>query len=187
MAQGADVVTFSGDKLLGGPQAGIVLGRKEIVERGRRNPLLRALRIDKLTLAALEATLRLYLDEGKAMEEIPVLRMISLPLPLLRRRAQRLKRLILRSTQDLEVEVVRDNSRVGGGAFPVHELPTWAVAVRVKGGDVEELEEGLRKGEPPVVARIAEDRVLLDLRTITEEELPIVAQVLRKAVQNLKA
>ncbi len=187
LAQGADVVTFSGDKLLGGPQAGIVLGRKEIVERVRRNPLLRALRIDKLTLAALEATLRLYLDEGKAMEEIPVLRMISLPLPLLRRRAQRLKRLILRSTQDLEVEVVRDNSRVGGGAFPVHELPTWAVAVRVKGGDVEELEEGLRKGEPPVVARIAEDRVLLDLRTITEEELPIVAQVLRKAVQNLKA
>ncbi len=187
LAQGADVVTFSGDKLLGGPQAGIVLGRKEIVERVRRNPLLRALRIDKLTLAALEATLRLYLDEGKAMEEIPVLRMISLPLPLLRRRAQRLKRLILRSTRDLEVEVVRDNSRVGGGAFPVHELPTWAVAVRVKGGDVEGLEEGLRKGEPPVVARIAEDRVLLDLRTIAEEELPIVAQALRKAVQNLKA
>ncbi len=128
---GVDVVTFSGDKLLGGPQAGIILGRKEIIAECRKNPLTRALRVDKMTLAVLEATLRLYRDERQALEKVPTLRMIALPLTTIEERAQHLASLIreVDPQHRLQVQVQQSSSQVGGGALPGQDLPTYAVAV----------------------------------------------------------
>jgi len=182
LARGADVVTFSGDKLLGGPQAGIILGKREIVEEVRKNPLTRALRIDKLTLAALEATLFAYLDEEVALEEVPALRMLTTPLEVLKKRARRLQRLIRKASLRVDAELVREASQVGGGAFPFQDLPTWAVAVRPLDISLEAFEEGLRLGDPPVVVRISGDRVLFDARTIADDELPLVAEAVTRVL-----
>ena len=157
LAEGADLVCFSGDKLLGGPQAGIVVGRAELVERLRRHPLQRALRADKLTLAALEGTLGLYLDPGRAEREVPVLRMLHEPAESVRARAERL-------AKATGGEVEETVARVGGGALPLAELPSFACAVE------EELAAGLRAGDPPVVGVIRDGRLLLDCRTLTDEE-----------------
>ncbi len=180
---GADLVTFSGDKLLGGPQAGIILGRKDLIEAIRKNPLARALRVDKLTLSALEGTLWAYRSKEGAFSEIPHLRMITLKEGELKRRAQRLKRLIQKEAPHVEAKVLRESSRIGGGSFPLAELPTWAVALKAKGLSAQELEARLRSGDPPVVARVSEDHVILDPRTIPEEEIFIVAQAVGKAVR----
>jgi len=157
LAAGADIVCFSGDKLLGGPQAGIVVGRAEAVERLRRHPLQRALRIDKLSLAALEGTLALYLDPGRARREIPVLRMLDEPAERVRARAQRL-------AEAVGGEVEQTVGRVGGGALPLLELESFACAVE------EELAAPLRSGEPPVVGIVRDGRLLLDCRTLTDAE-----------------
>jgi L-seryl-tRNA(Ser) seleniumtransferase len=159
---GADLVCFSGDKLLGGPQAGIIAGRAELVERLRRHPLQRALRADKLTLAALEATLALYLDPELAAREVPVLRMLAEPVETVRARAQRLADLV---GGDVEPTV----GRVGGGALPLTELPSFACAVE------EELAPRLRETEPPVIGVVRDGRCLLDCRTLRDEELDGVA------------
>jgi L-seryl-tRNA(Ser) seleniumtransferase len=159
---GADLVCFSGDKLLGGPQAGIIVGRAELVERLRRHPLQRALRADKLTLAALEATLALYLDPELAAREVPVLRMLAEPLETVRARAQRLASLV---GGDVEPTV----GRVGGGALPLTELPSFACAVE------EELASRLRETEPPVIGVVRDGRCLLDCRTIADDEVDEVA------------
>lgn len=172
---GADVITFSGDKLLGGPQTGIILGRRPIVDRIKINPLNRALRIDKLTLAALERTLLYYLDEEEAIREIPTLRMITASATSLRRKASRLLRLLRRHEPPAEISIVRGVSRVGGGALPIQELPTWTVAIAPHHGSVEALEEALRHGSPPIVARIADDHLILDVRTIQNDEFALVA------------
>ena len=163
LAAGADLVCFSGDKLLGGPQAGIVVGRAELVERLRRHPLQRALRADKLTLAALEATLALYLDPGLAEREIPVLRMLSEPVEAVRARAKRLADLV-------GGEVEETVGRVGGGALPLAELPSFACAVE------EELAAALRDADPPVVALVRDGRCLLDCRAIADDEIDDVAR-----------
>jgi len=165
---GADLVTFSGDKLLGGPQAGVVVGRADLVERLRRHPLQRALRADKLTLAALEGTLALVLDPAAAAAEIPVLRMFHEPLEQVRVRAERLAELV-------GGEVEGTVSRVGGGALPLAELPSAACAVE------EELAEALRHGEPPVVGLVRDGRTLLDCRTLTDAEVEVVAAAVRAA------
>ena len=157
LAAGADIVCFSGDKLLGGPQAGIVVGRAEAVERLRRHPLQRALRIDKLSLAALEGTLALYLDPGRARREIPVLRMLDEPAERVRARAQRL-------AEAVGGEAEQTVGRVGGGALPLLELESFACAVE------EELAAPLRSGEPPVVGIVRDGRLLLDCRTLTDAE-----------------
>jgi L-seryl-tRNA(Ser) seleniumtransferase len=159
LARGADLVCFSGDKLLGGPQAGIVLGRAELVEKLRRHPLQRALRADKLTLAALEGTLLLYLD---APERIPVLRMLREDAESVRARAERLAT----SAGGAVEETV---ARVGGGALPLAELPSYACAVE------EELAAPLRAGTPPVVGIVRDGKLLLDCRTLRDEELEEVA------------
>ena len=159
---GADLVCFSGDKLLGGPQAGIIVGRAELVEQLRRHPLQRALRADKLTLAALEATLALYLDPELAAREVPVLRMLAEPLDTVRARAQRLASLV---GGDVEPTV----GRVGGGALPLTELPSFACSVE------EELAPRLRNAEPPVIGLVRDGRFLLDCRTIAEDEVDEVA------------
>jgi L-seryl-tRNA(Ser) seleniumtransferase len=165
---GADLVCFSGDKLLGGPQAGIIVGRAELVERLRRHPLQRALRADKLTLAALEATLALYLDPELAAREVPVLRMLAETLETVRARAQRLASLV---GGDVEPTV----GRVGGGALPLTELPSFACAVE------EELASRLRETEPPVIGVVRDGRCLLDCRTLREEELDDVAAAVAAA------
>ncbi len=182
---GVDVVTFSGDKLLGAPQAGIIVGRRELVERIRQNPLNRALRIDKLTLAGLEATLRLYLDERLAVEKIPVLGMILKSPEKVKREAHRLKRLLSRAgLPGFSFAVVPTVCRTGGGALPVADLPSYAVAVNSERFSAEELHERLRVGEPPVVGRIEEDRFLLEVRTIFPEEFPLVVKALKRLVNH---
>ena len=156
---GADLVCFSGDKLLGGPQAGVVVGRADLVERLRRHPLHRALRADKLTLAALEGTLALYLD---APDEIPVVRMLREPAEEVRARAERLAAAV-------GGEIEETVARAGGGALPLAEVPSWACAVE------EELAARLRAGDPPVVAIVRDGRTLLDCRTLSDAEADEVA------------
>ncbi|MBI4240724.1 MAG: L-seryl-tRNA(Sec) selenium transferase [Candidatus Rokubacteria bacterium] len=183
VAAEVDVVTFSGDKLLGGPQAGIVVGRAGLVERLKRNPLNRALRIDKLTLAALEATLYAY-EAGTARETLPVLRMLTEPLPSVHRRAKRLLRGLSPVTQRaLGARLVEERAQVGGGALPMVELPT--VAVALTGRPAEELDRALRTGDPPVIARILEDRLLLDCRTVQTAEVPLLARALSRLAERL--
>jgi L-seryl-tRNA(Ser) seleniumtransferase len=165
LAAGADLVTFSGDKLLGGPQAGIVVGRADLVERLRRHPLQRALRADKLTIAALEGTLALYLD---APERIPVLRMLRETADDVRERASRLAELV---DGALEETI----ARVGGGALPLAEIPSFACAVE------ESLAAPLRRGEPPVVGIVRDGRLLLDCRTLADAEVDEVAAAVRAA------
>jgi L-seryl-tRNA(Ser) seleniumtransferase len=165
---GVDLVCFSGDKLLGGPQAGIVLGRGELVERLRRHPLQRALRADKLTLAALEATLALYLDPDLAVREVPVLRMLAEPVETVRTRARRLAKLV-------GGEVEATVGRVGGGALPLTELPSFACAVE------EELAPMLRDADPPVIGVVRDGRCLLDCRTVRDDEVDEVAAAVAAA------
>ena len=181
LAAGADLVTFSGDKMLGGPQAGVIVGRRELVERLRRHPLARALRVDKMTLAALEATLRLYLDEAAAVSKIPALRMISASEALLARRASKLARLIRRRNPRLQAKVVDSAGRVGGGALPTVELPGKAVALTHPELSAAELEERLRGQEPPLIGRIERDTLLLDVRTLEEADLSLAAEVVARA------
>jgi L-seryl-tRNA(Ser) seleniumtransferase len=163
LAAGADLVCFSGDKLLGGPQAGIVVGRAELVERLRKHPLQRALRADKLTLAALEGTLSLYLDPERARSEIPVLRMLREDVASVRARAERLAKAVGGEVEDTV-------GRVGGGALPLAELPSFACAVG------EALAEPLRLGDPPVVGVLRDGRLLLDCRTLSDAEADQVAE-----------
>ncbi len=165
LSAGADLVCFSGDKLLGGPQSGIVVGRGELVERLRRHPLQRALRADKLTLAALEGTLRLALETP---DEVPVLRMLREPAESVRARAERLAALV-------GGEVEETIARAGGGALPLAELPSYACAVE------ENLADALRAGDPPVVGIVRDGRLLLDCRTLTDGEVDEVAAAIAAA------
>ncbi|NWG01415.1 MAG: L-seryl-tRNA(Sec) selenium transferase [Syntrophaceae bacterium] len=183
---GADAVTFSGDKLLGGPQAGIILGKKKWLDLFKNNPLNRALRIDKLTLAALESTLLLYIDEKKAMEEIPTLRMLSLDTKKLKRKGKRLwKRLSGLTDKGMTIALKEDVSQVGGGALPLQELPTLVVAIKPFGFSVNHLEEKLRKGEPPIISRISKEELILDMRTVIDEEIPLLAVGIKNALNHL--
>jgi L-seryl-tRNA(Ser) seleniumtransferase len=168
LTAGADLVCFSGDKLLGGPQAGIVVGRADLVDRLQRHPLQRALRADKLTLAALEGTLGLYLEPERALLEVPVLRMLNEPIETVHARAERLA-----ATVGGEIE--ETVARVGGGALPLAELPSAACAVE------ESLAEPLRTGEPPVVGVLRDGRLLLDCRTLTDAEAGEVATAVAAA------
>ena len=180
---GVDAVTISGDKLLGGPQAGIILGKKKILDLFKINPLTRALRIDKLTLAALESTLLLYFDEKKAMEEIPTLRMLSLDTKRLKKRGKRLlKRLSGVTNKKIAFTLKEDVSQVGGGALPLQELPTLVVAIKPLEVSVNSLEENLRKGEPPIVCRISKEELILDMRTVFDEEIPMLAAGIENAL-----
>lgn len=177
VADGADIVCFSGDKLLGGPQAGVIVGKKPLIDAMKKNQLARALRIDKLTLATLEATLRAYL-EGTAEREIPTLRMVSQSWDILADRAAALASLIRERAVGCAVDVVEEYGQVGGGAVPGQMLPSYIVALQPKDISVNELEKRLRLGEPPIIARISKDRLLLDVRTLLEtDELIIVERV----------
>jgi L-seryl-tRNA(Ser) seleniumtransferase len=168
LEKGADLVCCSGDKLLGGPQAGLIVGRSDLVDRLRRHPLQRALRADKLTLAALEGTLGLFFDPEQAQREVPALRMLAEETEMVRARAERLAALA-------GGEVEETVARVGGGALPLAELPSFACAVE------EELAAELRAGDPPVVAIVRDGRTLLDCRTLTDAEADEVAEAVTAA------
>ena len=174
LAGGADLVSFSGDKLLGGPQAGILAGRPDLVARLRRNPMYRALRLDKLILEALETTLRSLLFE--CWDKVPALRMIRTPAEEIRRRAER----VLAGLPGIAAEIMRGESLIGGGSTPEQSLETWLVAIAAP--DVVALEQRLRSAEPPVIARIERNLLLLDLRTVFPEEEAELTEALRLAL-----
>ena len=177
LASGVDAVAFSGDKLLGGPQAGILLGRRDAIAACRKDPLARAVRADKFTLAALEATLTLYRDPERARVEIPVLRMLTQDVTQIRQRAE-----ALHTGVGKEAEVIEGESEVGGGSFPGAKLKTWLVAIHPQSLPPNTLAERLRGGAPPIVARVADDRVVLDPRTILPDELETVTRAVRAAL-----
>jgi L-seryl-tRNA(Ser) seleniumtransferase len=182
VAAGVDVVTFSGDKLLGGPQAGIIVGKNNWIDRIKKNPITRALRIDKLTLAALESTLRHYRNIDREIDSIPTLRMITLPFGHTETRAKELAKL-LENTGDprMSVYLIDVFSRPGGGAFPLLKLPSKGVGVKVQGISANAVEKEMRSNEIPIIGRIEEDRFIMDLRTIQDDELPII----KKAFDNM--
>ncbi len=179
--QGVDIVTFSGDKLLGGPQAGIILGRKDVVEAIKKNPLNRALRIDKLTLLALEETLRMYRDERTLLREIPTLRMIGQPYKSLAKKAERLLKLVGKlKTGNFSLELADGNSRPGGGALPLSELPSRMLCMVPGKLSCQFMETWLRSYDTPVIGRVEKETVLLDVRTIQDRELKVVADAIRE-------
>lgn len=181
LAQGADLVSFSGDKLLGGPQAGIILGRRDLIERIRTNPLNRALRIDKMTLAALEATLEIYREPEKVLREIPTLEMITRPYEKLRRQAQSLvRKLRALKLERLKVRAVDGVSRVGGGALPLAAPPSKLLQIEVEGLSATQLEKKLRGSEIPVICRMEDGRLLMDVRTLTGDDDKVIAGTLAR-------
>lgn len=188
VAVGVDVVTFSGDKLLGGPQAGVIIGKKKYLEQIKSNQLARALRVDKLRLAALEATLRLYLDEKKALQEIPVLRMLTLSADVLQRRAERLVAELKKELGTAwQIELSREKSRVGGGSLPLVGLPSYQVSLESKSVSAGEMAQKLRRAKPPVIARVRREKVLLDLRSLKEEEDKLLLETIIRTLGSLSS
>jgi L-seryl-tRNA(Ser) seleniumtransferase len=178
---GIDLVTFSGDKLLGGPQAGIIVGNREAIHQVRKHPMARALRIDKLTLAALEATLRLYIDPHKAMEQIPTLKMLTLPERALWLRCETMLPQIVEAINgEGSCEIIEAPATVGGGALPLTELPGWVIAISPTALSLNELTISLRRCEPPVIGRIQDDRFLVDPRTLNNGDEEFLLQALRQ-------
>jgi len=175
LRSGVDLITFSGDKLLGGPQAGLIVGNRLMIERLRKNPLARAVRIDKLSLAALEATLRGYLEGERGLGAIPALAMITCPLDQIEQRAERVRAdLQAQAHPSVRVTVEEQRSEVGGGALPAQGLPTYCVALQRSGVSPHRLEALLRDADPAVVARIKGEKVLLDMRTVREDEVGLL-------------
>jgi len=170
IAAGADLVTASADKLIGGPQGGIILGREDLIQAIRKNPLARMVRVDKLTLAALEATLMLFLDQAVALAEVPTLRILRRGVEELGRQAERIARAVAHQVPEAEVVVVDGFSQMGSGSLPGQDLPTRLVAIGSPSVDAGRLAARLRQHEPPVFARVHRDRVLLDPRTVLEGE-----------------
>ena len=175
--EGADLVVFSGDKLLGGSQVGIIAGRRELVEPLKKHPLLRALRLDKTALAALEATLQLYRDERSVLREIPTLRMLTMTPAELGKRAGKLLRMARRRASDgVRLQLLDGFSAVGGGSLPALQLPTRLVAVTSSRLSAESIDKVLRSFETPVIARIAKGALLLDVRTLLDDDFELVAK-----------
>ena len=172
LREGCDLISFSGDELLGGPQAGIIVGKKELIDRLKANPLARAVRLDKMTLAALEETLRIYLEPERALAEIPTLRMLSATPEELRPRAEALAKAIVAAlpVDAADIDLVDEISRAGGGALPMCDIPTFCVRMRFEAGNAQGCEEHLQRNrDVPVIGRIKRECVLFDARTITEE------------------
>jgi L-seryl-tRNA(Ser) seleniumtransferase len=179
---GADLVLFSSDKLLGGPQAGILAGRQDLIERIEKDPLMRASRLDKMTLAALEATLRTYLNPARALEQIPILRMLATPLAELRRRAEHLSEK-LQQISGVAIQVMEDIAYVGGGSLPDQAMKTCVVALTPRNGTEQDLAHRLRTGNPAVVGRLQEGRLLLDVRTVLPGQEDALLLAVQQAVR----
>ncbi len=193
LREGADLVSFSGDKMLGGPQAGIIVGRADLVDKIKRNPMNRAVRIDKLTLAGLEAILTIYRKPEEALRKIPTLKMLSMSYQETKERARRFVRRLRRLKLDgVKVGFMDTISRVGGGAMPLQELRSCGVILDIgelaqSGVDAASVERSLRSGEPPVICRIEDEKILFDLRTVREKELPTLALCVKNAMEKVKA
>ena len=186
--KGVDVVTFSGDKLLGGPQAGIIIGKKEYIEKMKKNPLNRAFRIDKFTISALEGTLRLYLNEKTAIENIPTLKMLTEPLENLRIRAELLvdKLSKMTATVHISTEIVDEFSQVGGGSLPLEKIPTKCVTIALDHISITEFEKNLRKFRIPIITRVYKDKVYFDMRTIKDVEVDLICEGIEYAINNIE-
>ena len=187
VAAGADVVTFSGDKLLGGPQAGIIVGKKEHLTTIRQNPLTRALRIDKLTLAALEMTLRDYRDPDRVADTIPTLKMLTTPAAQIMDKCEKLvDRLRSISDSRLKAEIVDGMSRAGGGSFPLLDIPTKCVTVKIEGLSAAGIENALRRSRPPIIGRIEKETFIMDLRTVADDEIDLIKETFHNLLNQLK-
>jgi L-seryl-tRNA(Ser) seleniumtransferase len=164
--------------MLGGPQAGIIVGKQDAVDRIKKNPINRALRIDKMTLAALEATLHLYRDEARAVSTIPTLRMLTMPIKVISSKARRLRNKLTKlGDKRLRTAITASSSRVGGGALPLQELPTKCVAARIDGVSANGLDLAMRQASPPLIGRIEDDLFVMDARTIQDEEMPVISSI----------
>ena len=175
---GIEILSFSGDKLLGGPQAGIIVGKKEYIDKMKKNPLTRAIRIDKFTIAALEETLKLYLDEKVAINSIPTIKMATMGMQKLEEKSNELFKLITELDIAAKIEIVDQVSQIGGGAMPMSELPTKAIEIRPENMNVALLEKRLRNYKNPIITRVYKNTLLLDVRTISESEYKIVVEAL---------
>ena len=186
--KGVDIVTFSGDKLLGGPQAGIIVGKKKYIDQMKKNPLTRAFRVDKFSISALEATLRLYLDEKIAVEKVPTLNMLSMSIEKLELKAQKLYALLNEKVKDegLSFHIVDSFSEVGGGSLPLERIPTKCIMISLKGLSVNEFEKSLREYDIPIITRIYKDNIFIDLRTVREDEFQIIADGIVFGLNRLK-
>jgi len=186
--KGVDIVTFSGDKLLGGPQAGIIVGKKEYIDRMKKNPLTRAFRVDKFTISALEATFRLYLDEKIAVEKIPTLRMLSMTAKELEERAKKLYDKIAKTVDNgiCNIEIVDSFSEVGGGSLPLEKIPTKCIRISLKEYSITDFERALREFRIPIIARVYKNSLYLDIRTIQLEEYDILVEGIRFGFNRVK-
>jgi len=186
LKSGADVVTFSGDKILGGPQCGLIVGKKVYIDKIKKNPLCRALRNDKMTYSVLEATLKLFVDERTLLEKHPVMRMLTIPAATLTRRARRFARLVRPEIGDLgDVKIINSESQMGSGSLPGRFIPTKAAAVMPRSKTAEKLAHELRMGDPPVFPRLEDDRVLLDFRTVHANEISMLADAVIQALKKI--
>ena len=176
--KGADIVTFSGDKMLGGPQAGIIVGKKEYIQKMKKNQLTRALRVDKITICALEATLRIYLDEHKAIRDIPTLRMLTYTIEELHKKVNKLFNLLNGLNLDAQISIEDNFSQVGGGSMPIEKLKTFVISIIPNKMSVSSLERKLRLSNSNIIGRIYENKYILDVRTIFEDEFEIIAREL---------
>ena len=179
ISKGADVVCFSGDKLLGGPQAGIIIGKKKYIDIMKKNQLTRALRIDKFTAATLELVLQEYLSEENAIKNLPVLRMITKPLEEIKKDAQSLSRMLKRANLPAKIDIVPCESQIGGGSLPLERIPSMAVTIRPEKISVPEFEERLRHLPIPVIPRVANDTVLMDVRTLDKKTMTVLVDQLK--------
>lgn len=182
--KGVDVVSFSGDKLLGGPQAGIIVGRKKYIDEMKKNPLTRAFRVDKFTIAALEATLRYYYDEDLAIKEIPTLNMLTSSKEKINEKAIRLEKLMKENidNNNIKYELKDDYSEVGGGSLPLEKIPTKCMVLSLENISTQGFENNLRKFNPPIISRVYKDKIYFDLRTIKEDEIPAVVAGIKYAL-----
>ena len=185
---GVDIVTFSGDKLLGGPQAGIIVGKKKYIDAMKKNPLTRAFRIDKFTISALEATLRLYLDEKEAIEKIPTLNMLTVDKTKLENKAKMLYNLIMDNIQckNCQIEIVDDYSEVGGGSLPLEKMETKCIRISLDGLSLTEFENHLRNYKVPIITRLYKEKLYIDLRTVRESEFNLVVDGIVHGLNQLK-
>lgn len=188
LAKGVDIVTFSGDKLLGGPQAGIIVGKKEYIDKMKEHPLTRAFRVDKFTLSALELTLKYYLDEKKAVENIPTLRMLTMTLEELNKKSEDLLKKINTNIDSLDIDfsIEDDYSEVGGGSLPLEKLATKCIVINIKNHSTQEFENNLRAFHIPIITRLYKDKIYLDLRTIKEEDYDIIVAGISNGLKCLK-
>jgi L-seryl-tRNA(Ser) seleniumtransferase len=182
IALGADLALFSGDKLLGGPQAGILAGKREWIQKIEKDPLMRAFRLDKMTLAALETTLRLYLNEEAALRDVPVLRLLGTPLTELQQHAEQLAARLRQAPGVASAQALEDIAFVGGGSLPDQKMATWVVEVAARALDESTFAQRLRLGDPAVMGRVRDGKLVLDVRTIFPEQIEPLIQAIQNVV-----